>query len=38
VVGEIQLLIGKTEEIARQASRHVHCGSQVVTVPQAVCQ
>jgi len=38
VLGEIQLLIGKTEEIARLASRHVHCGAQAVTVPQAVCQ
>jgi len=38
MIGEINLLVTKTEEIARTASRTVHCGSQAVTVPQAVCQ
>ena len=38
MVGEINLLVAKTEQIARLASRTVHCGSQVVTVPQAVCR
>lgn len=38
VVGEINLLVAKTEEIARLASGTVHCGSQAVTVPQVVCR
>ena len=37
LVGEIGLLISKTEEIARSASRSVHCGKQAVQVPGAVC-
>jgi hypothetical protein len=31
------LLVTKTEEIARSASRSVHCGKQSVQVPGAVC-
>jgi len=38
MLGEINLLVTKTEEIARLASRTVHCGTQAVTVPQAVCR
>lgn len=38
MLGEIDLLITKTEEITLRASRTVHCGSQAVTVPQAVCR
>jgi hypothetical protein len=38
MLGEIEMLITKTEEMARTASRTVHCGSQAVTVPQAVCR
>jgi len=38
MLGEIELLVTKTEEIGRSASRTVHCGLQVVTVPQAVCR
>jgi len=38
MLGEIGLLLSKTEEIARLASRNVHCGAQAVTVPQAVCR
>ncbi|HTP73516.1 MAG TPA: hypothetical protein VML58_14955 [Burkholderiaceae bacterium] len=38
MLGEIELLVTTTEEIARSASRTVHCRSQAVTVPQAVCQ
>jgi hypothetical protein len=37
MLGEIGLLISKTEEIARSASRSVHCGKQAVQVPGAVC-
>jgi hypothetical protein len=37
MLGEIGLLITKTEEIARTASRSVHCGKQAVQVPGAVC-
>jgi len=38
MLGEIEMLITKTEEISRTASRTVHCGSQAVTVPMAVCR
>jgi hypothetical protein len=38
MLGEIELLITKTEETARNASRTVHCGKQAVQVPQAVCR
>ena len=38
MLGEINLLVSKTEEIAKLASRNVHCGAQAVTVPQAVCR
>ena len=38
MLGEINLLVTKTEEIAKLASRNVHCGAQAVTVPQAVCR
>jgi hypothetical protein len=38
MLGEIELLMTKTEEIARTASRTLHCGSQAVTVPMAVCR
>ena len=38
MLGEIDMLITKTEEISRTASRTVHCGSQAVTVPMAVCR
>ena len=38
MLGEIELLVTKTEEIARTASRSVHCGKQAVQVPGAVCQ
>jgi len=38
MLGEIGLVITKTEEIALRASRTVHCGAQAVTVPQAVCR
>jgi len=37
MLGEIGLLVAKTEEIALRASRTVHCGSQAVAVPQALC-
>ena len=37
MLGEIGLLITKTEELARTASRSVHCGKQAVQVPGAVC-
>jgi hypothetical protein len=37
LIGEIGLMITKTEEIARSASRSVHCGKQAVQVPGAVC-
>jgi hypothetical protein len=37
MVGEIELLVTKIEEIARAASRSVHCGTQAVQVPGAVC-
>jgi len=37
MLGEIGLLITKTEEMARTASRSVHCGKQAVQVPAAVC-
>jgi hypothetical protein len=37
MLGEIDLLITKTEEIARTPSRSVHCGKQAVQVPGAVC-
>ena len=37
MLGEIGLLVTKTEEIARAASRSVHCGKQTVQVPGAVC-
>jgi hypothetical protein len=37
LIGEIGLMISKTEEIARTASRSVHCGKQAVQVPGAVC-
>jgi len=37
MLGEIGLLVTKTEEIARSASRSVHCGKQSVLVPGAVC-
>jgi hypothetical protein len=38
MLGEVGLLVTKTEEIARIASRSVHCGKQAVQVPGAVCQ
>ena len=38
MLGEINLLLTKTEEIAKVASRNVHCGAQAVTAPQAVCR
>ena len=38
MLGEIEMLITKTEEISRTASRTVHCGPQSVTVPMAVCR
>jgi hypothetical protein len=38
LLGEIEMLVTKTEEIARTASRTLHCGSQAVTVPMAVCR
>jgi hypothetical protein len=38
LLGEIEMLITKTEEITRTASRTLHCGSQAVTVPMAVCR
>jgi hypothetical protein len=38
MLGEIEMLITKTEEIARSASRTVHCGQQAVLVPLAVCR
>jgi hypothetical protein len=38
MLGEIGLLVTKTEEIVRTASRSVHCGKQAVQVPGAVCQ
>ena len=37
MLGEIGLLVSKTEELARSASRSVHCGKQAVQVPGAVC-
>jgi hypothetical protein len=37
MLGEIGLLVTKTEELARTASRSVHCGKQAVQVPGAVC-
>jgi hypothetical protein len=37
MLGEIGLLITKTEDLARTASRSVHCGKQAVQVPGAVC-
>lgn len=38
MLGEIELLVNKTEEIVRTASRSVHCGKQAVQVPGAVRQ
>jgi hypothetical protein len=38
MLGEIGLLVTKMEEIARTASRTVHCGKQAVQVPGAVCR
>lgn len=38
MLGEIGVLVTKTEDIARTASRTLYCGSQAVTVPQAVCR
>jgi len=38
LVGDLVMLLDKTEEIARRASRTFHCGEQAVLVPQAVCR
>jgi hypothetical protein len=38
VLGDIGMLLDKTEEIVRRASRSVHCGEKAVLVPGAVCR